>query len=197
MNVGTPHYTAIEERYHALFDHAMDELSKDFFFSYTYDITKHLQTNCASAATAATTATAAAAAAASLGSAATGVGGEVLCFEDRFCWNQFLLTEFINHASPGWVLPVSLGCVIQKSCNVFSHMVTVTVIGRRSRHFAGTRYVLACGKPVGCVFVFCCACCLTVDWQSDIARRHTLLLVSRAHVYMCGAPPQVLEAWRK
>ena len=138
MNVGTPHYTPIEERYHAMFDHALDELSKDFFFSYTYDATKHLQTNCVSAAAAATTAKATAAAAAS-GLDATGVGAEVLNFEDRFCWNQFLLNEFIQLASAGWVLPVSLGCAVQKSCNVFSNFVTVTVIGRRSRHYAGTR----------------------------------------------------------
>ena len=149
MNVGTAHYTPVEERYHALFDHALDELSKDFFFSYTYDATRHLQANCVSVASAANDATATAAAAAAHGRAAKGVGANVLSFKDRFCWNQYLLSEFIHLTSPGWVLPVSLGCAIQKACNVFSNFVTVTVIGRRSRHYAGTRYLKRGASDVG------------------------------------------------
>ena len=141
MNVGTPHYTAIEEKYLAMFDHALDELSKDFFFSYSYDATKHLQKNCVSVAAVATAESASAAAAAMHGKGAKGVGANVLTFDDRFCWNQFLLKDFMHLATSCWILPISLGCAVQKSCNVFSNFVTVTVIGRRSRRYAGTRYL--------------------------------------------------------
>jgi hypothetical protein len=102
MNVGTPHYTPVEERYHALFEHALDELGKDFFFSYTYDATKHLQHNCASVvAVEASAASASSAAAFAHGRSATGVGADALNFSDRFCWNQFLLAEFMQLVS-GW-----------------------------------------------------------------------------------------------
>ncbi|SCZ96130.1 BZ3501_MvSof-1269-A2-R1_Chr1-3g01972 [Microbotryum saponariae] len=75
------------------------DLSKNFYFSYTYDVTHTLQHNL------------------------TRAGGPSL-----------------NQDSP-WVLPLIHGFVDQAKLSVFGRTIYITLIARRSRHFAGARFL--------------------------------------------------------
>eukprot|EP00478_Filoreta_tenera_P001622 GABV01001655.1.p1 GENE.GABV01001655.1~~GABV01001655.1.p1 ORF type:complete len:165 (+),score=42.41 GABV01001655.1:338-832(+) len=71
-----------------------------------------------------------------------------------FVWNDFMLlplTQAVENRDPSapwlagrqspWVLPLIHGFLEQVRCSVFGRSVTVTLISRRSRQFAGTRYL--------------------------------------------------------
>ncbi|EPQ30030.1 uncharacterized protein PFL1_02703 [Pseudozyma flocculosa PF-1] len=125
------------------------DLGKNFYFSYTYDLTKTLQDNLTAgpqepagqqrAQTAATTAT-------------TTAWG----YNEKFIWNHHLLLPAFGEsersgsgsgsqsdadARNGWVLPLVYGFVDQAKLGVLSRTVYVTLIARRSRHFAGARFL--------------------------------------------------------
>ncbi|GAA6001890.1 hypothetical protein JCM10207_002366 [Rhodosporidiobolus poonsookiae] len=92
-------------------------LTKNFFFSYTYDLTNTLQRNLLR-------------------------GDSVLPPNDKFAWNHYLsrpLRKALQPDSP-WLLSLVNGYVHQAKIDVFGRVVFVTLIGRRSRHFAGVRY---------------------------------------------------------
>ncbi|BGP36735.1 phosphatidylinositol-3,5-bisphosphate 5-phosphatase [Rhodotorula kratochvilovae] len=93
-------------------------LSKNFYFSYTYDVTNTLQRNLLR-------------------------GASFLPFEDKWVWNWRLLRPMrrcLRPQSP-WILPLIHGFVDQKKLAVFGRTVYVTLIARRSRHFAGARFL--------------------------------------------------------
>ncbi|KAH9477025.1 Polyphosphoinositide phosphatase [Psilocybe cubensis] len=101
------------------------DMSKNFYFSYTYDLTSTLQHN---------------------------LTGEVRSGEndwpinDRFAWNFHMLTApFSKQATPPlnhyWLLPLVHGHVDQAKLTVLGRVIFVTLIARRSRHFAGARYL--------------------------------------------------------
>ncbi|GAA5887566.1 hypothetical protein JCM6882_001451 [Rhodosporidiobolus microsporus] len=93
-------------------------LTHDFYFSYSYDLTHTLQRNLLR-------------------------GSSFLHPEDKFAWNWHLLTPLrraLNPESP-WILPLVHGSVDQMKINAFARPVYLTLIGRRSRHFAGARYL--------------------------------------------------------
>ncbi|GAA5866136.1 hypothetical protein JCM3774_004094 [Rhodotorula dairenensis] len=93
-------------------------LSKNFYFSYTYDITNTLQRNLLR-------------------------GGSHLPFEDKWVWNWHLLRPLRRSLQPGsaWLLPLVHGFVDQAKLVVYSRTIYVTLIARRSRHFAGARFL--------------------------------------------------------
>lgn len=105
-----------EKRYLGLF-HFLD-LTKDFFFSYSYDITHTLQRNM------------------------TTENSEP---SEMFTWNSYLTRELKTCLSAGavkdLVIPLVLGCYEQRKCSIFGRLVSVILLARRSRHFAGTRYL--------------------------------------------------------
>lgn len=148
------------------------DLSKNFYFSYTYDLTNTLQANLTRLPDKGQPAT-----------ASTNVAGEPVhwvaehafheaktvdtqCdperilpyqgnkttgsawgFNDRFIWNHHLLrTAFMETMGETdkrscWVLPMVYGFVDQAKLSIFGRTVFVTVIARRSRHFAGARFL--------------------------------------------------------
>jgi hypothetical protein len=58
-----------------------------------------------------------------------------------YIWNQYLLAPMRGRVSSDWALPVIHGYVEQNTCAVVGRMFNVTLIARRSRYFAGTRYL--------------------------------------------------------
>ncbi|DAZ98090.1 TPA: hypothetical protein N0F65_005252, partial [Lagenidium giganteum] len=105
-----------EARYLGLF-HFID-LTKDFYFSYSYDITHTLQHNMTT---------------------------EKAEPAEMFTWNYYLTQELkatlSNGAASDLVIPIVLGCYEQRKCSVFGRLISIILLARRSRHFAGTRYL--------------------------------------------------------
>ncbi|TDH73222.1 hypothetical protein CCR75_003998 [Bremia lactucae] len=105
-----------EARYLGLF-HFLD-LTKDFYFSYSYDITHTLQHNMTT---------------------------EHSEPAEMFTWNFYLTQELrtclSGNAAADLVVPLVLGCYEQRKCSVFGRLVSIVLLARRSRHFAGTRYL--------------------------------------------------------
>ncbi|GMH81203.1 hypothetical protein TL16_g08856 [Triparma laevis f. inornata] len=119
-----------ELRYQGLFQFI--DLTKNFFFSYTYDLTNSLQTNMLA------------------------MGEKVYPrVEERemYAWNyyQTRVLESITGSDSGyWVLPLTFGSFLQRKVEVGGRGMNVVLVARRSRHFAGTRYlkrgVSDCGR---------------------------------------------------
>lgn len=107
--------TAAEKRYRKLLLSGL-ELNKDFYFSYTYNLARTLQANFTADAPADP-------------------------FDSMFVWNEYLsrpLRQALQSSS--WVIPLIHGFWQQRSLALFGRTLTVTLIARRSKHFAGTRY---------------------------------------------------------
>ncbi|KAI0351616.1 hypothetical protein OH77DRAFT_1429434 [Trametes cingulata] len=101
------------------------DMSKNFYFSYTYDLTSTLQHNLT-------------------------CSGLSPCrrwsMNDRFAWNNHLLTAaFGTTTAPStkshWLVPLIHGHVDQAKLTVLGRVVFITLIARRSRHHAGARYL--------------------------------------------------------
>ncbi|KAG6612725.1 Phosphoinositide phosphatase [Phytophthora cinnamomi] len=62
-----------------------------------------------------------------------------------FTWNSYLTRELRSSLSGGaaadLIVPLVLGCYEQRKCSVFGRLVSIVLLARRSRHFAGTRYL--------------------------------------------------------
>ncbi|CAL5417230.1 unnamed protein product [Camellia sinensis] len=93
------------------------DLTKDFFYSYTYPIMQSLQKNVLS------------------------MGEEGMRYENIFVWNAFL-TESIRSRCNNtiWTIALVHGHFKQHRLSVFGRDFSVSLISRRSRHFAGTRF---------------------------------------------------------
>ncbi|KIK53298.1 hypothetical protein GYMLUDRAFT_49476 [Collybiopsis luxurians FD-317 M1] len=99
------------------------DMSKNFYFSYTYDLTSTLQHN--------------------LAGSTRSVHG-AWKFNDRFAWNYHMITFPFREDEPiktHWLLPLVHGHVDQAKLTVLGRVIFVTLIARRSRHFAGARYL--------------------------------------------------------
>ena len=109
-----------EARYLHTFSNGANSMdfTKEFYFSHSYDLTHSVQSNFLR-------------------------GGEGRDGpEDRYVWNIFLLEEFKNCLkNQAWVVPFIYGSFEQKRSRLFGREFRLTLIGRRSRHFAGTRYL--------------------------------------------------------
>ncbi|GAX80914.1 hypothetical protein CEUSTIGMA_g8349.t1 [Chlamydomonas eustigma] len=141
--------SAAEKRYRKLLMGV--DLTKNFYFSYTYNLAATLQANmsvsvvqphCAGSPCPSTSFTQTTA---SIGSSNMGIGGEDLVpgvdWSSMFVWNSFL-TRTLRQVLGGdeWVVPVIHGYFEQRRLSVFGRTLTLTLLARRSRHFAGTRY---------------------------------------------------------
>ncbi|KAL6857122.1 hypothetical protein ACP4OV_018504 [Aristida adscensionis] len=94
------------------------DLTKDFFYSYTYPIMQSLQQN------------------------VTSGGMKEMPYENLFVWNTFL-TEPIRSRCRNtlWTVALVHGHFKQVKLSIFGREINVVLISRRSRHFAGTRYL--------------------------------------------------------
>jgi hypothetical protein len=124
-----------ENRYKSLFQ-SMD-LTRDFYFSYTYDLTNTLQTNTLQAGRA--------------GAAererekerdkgAGGGGAAPPKPRDKFIWNTHLMSGLLQAgAGSAWLVHLVHGSFRQCSLSLKGRNLTLTVVARRSRFFAGAR----------------------------------------------------------
>jgi len=60
---------------------------------------------------------------------------------EMFVWNHALLEPLCGTVSPGWAAPVICGSFGQVTVTSFSKALVLSLVSRRSRHFAGTRYL--------------------------------------------------------
>ncbi|XP_008647710.1 phosphatidylinositol-3-phosphatase SAC1-like isoform X2 [Zea mays] len=94
------------------------DLTKDFFYSYTYPIMQSLQQSVTSA------------------------GMKEMPYENLFVWNTFL-TEPVRSRCHNtlWTVALVHGHFKQVKLSIFGREINVVLSSRRSRHFAGTRYL--------------------------------------------------------
>ncbi|KAL7592211.1 hypothetical protein Lser_V15G32783 [Lactuca serriola] len=105
-----------ENRYKKLL--SMVDLTKDFFFSYSYNIMRSLQKNSCNDET-----------------------GNVL-YETMFVWNEFLTRGARNSLqNTMWTVALVYGFFKQDKLSISGRDFRLTLISRRSRHYAGTRYL--------------------------------------------------------
>ncbi|KAJ8767288.1 hypothetical protein K2173_017332 [Erythroxylum novogranatense] len=105
-----------ENRYKKLL--CMVDLTKDFFFSYSYHVMRSLQKNLCNSET-----------------------SHVL-YETMFVWNEFLTRGIRNHLQNTlWTVALVYGFFKQATLSVSGRDFKLTLIARRSRHYAGTRYL--------------------------------------------------------
>ncbi|CAK9179659.1 unnamed protein product, partial [Ilex paraguariensis] len=105
-----------ENRYKKLL--CMVDLTKDFFFSYSYHVMRSLQKN-----------------------KCDDEMGQVL-YETMFVWNEFLTRGIRNLLQNTlWTVALVYGFFKQAPLSISGRDLKLTLIARRSRHFAGTRYL--------------------------------------------------------
>jgi phosphatidylinositol 3,5-bisphosphate 5-phosphatase len=100
------------------------DLTKNFYFSYTYEITRSLQDNFRLMST-------------------KPLPPQPL--KNMYSWNFFLTREFeaclTSTTKYNWIMPIVHGAFDQRKVNDYGRYLNVTLLARRSRHFAGTRYL--------------------------------------------------------
>ncbi|KAL8667751.1 MAG: hypothetical protein Q9168_007201 [Polycauliona sp. 1 TL-2023] len=114
------------------------DLSRSFYFSYSYDITRSLQLNMIRERSA-------------LGQ---GLLRKSLDYHDgMFVWNQHLLSPAAAALKNpyDWCIPIIHGFVDQTNISIHTRTVSVTVIARRSRLFAGARFLKRGANDLGFV----------------------------------------------
>lgn len=151
VGLGLSNREIAELRYQGLYQ--VVDLTKNFFFSYTYDLTRSLQENF-------------------LGMTSRPFPpppfkdmygkwlwvdfilfriplsmciSQILLSSSDSAWNFFLTRELeqCTHSvtSFHWVLPVVHGAFIQRKLHDYGRSLNLMLLARRSRHFAGTRYL--------------------------------------------------------
>ncbi|THU57266.1 hypothetical protein C4D60_Mb03t01700 [Musa balbisiana] len=109
-------YSKDENRYKRLLCNV--DLTKDFFFSYSYNIMCSLQMN--------------------LCNNETGI----VLHETMFVWNEFLTHGVRNHLkNTTWTVALVYGFFKQVKLSICGKDFWLTLIARRSRHCAGTRFL--------------------------------------------------------
>ncbi|KAI4313394.1 hypothetical protein L6164_026380 [Bauhinia variegata] len=94
------------------------DLTKDFFYSYTYPIMQSLQKNVLS----------------------NEEGG--MPYDNIFVWNAYLTQAIRSRCNNTiWTIALVHGHFRQTRLSIFGRDFSVCLISRRSRHFAGTRYL--------------------------------------------------------
>ncbi|KAK6147581.1 hypothetical protein DH2020_018493 [Rehmannia glutinosa] len=105
-----------ENRYKKLL--CMVDLTKDFYFSYSYHVMRSLQKNMCDSET-----------------------GQV-SYETMFVWNEFLTRGIRNILQNTlWTVALVYGFFKQATLSISGRDLKLTLIARRSRHYAGTRYL--------------------------------------------------------
>lgn len=122
VGLGLTNREIAELRYQGLYQ--VVDFTKNFYFSYTYDLTRSLQENFL---------------------ATTSQPFPPPPIKDMYAWNYFLtreLEECTNSlTSYHWIMPVIHGAFVQRKLNDYGRILNLALVARRSRHFAGTRYL--------------------------------------------------------
>ncbi|VDK47066.1 unnamed protein product [Anisakis simplex] len=115
-----------EQRYLKIFQSV--DLTTDFYFSYTYDLSRTLQENVTQKC-----------------GWRGGVQNEsttTFSADQKFVWNRFLLEPLRSRfVSEQWMLEIVHGYVGQQIIELPCARLSLTLIGRRSSEYAGTRYL--------------------------------------------------------
>lgn len=122
VGLGLTNREIAELRYQGLYQ--VVDLTKNFYFSYTYDLTRSLQENFF---------------------ATTTKAFPPPPFKEMFAWTWFLTREFeaclSSSTSYNWITPIIHGAFVQRKVHDYGRSLNITLLARRSRHFAGTRYL--------------------------------------------------------
>lgn len=132
-----------EARYVKMFQSI--DLSSNFYFSYSYDITHTVQVNMAipkclksdskNEKNVSNT---------------NGVENSIYLSQDyevhsfpnqKFVWNSHLLSKIEGIIHSDWIIYIIHGFISQSNLNIFGRSVYVTLIARRSNKYAGTRFL--------------------------------------------------------
>ena len=111
-----------ENRYLQIFNDM--NLNKHFYFSYTYNLSQTLQCN--------------------ISEAQDSVYYPPISstFNEMFVWNQFLLIcNNMNGINDSFYTKVIYGFVDSSKIDIFGNSIFIILIGRRSKRFAGTRFL--------------------------------------------------------
>ena len=117
--------------------HSLD-LSRSFYFSYSYDITRTLQDNLRRER---------------LSTMSVLEGSSRRDHNSMFVWNQHLLNPVssILKNPRDWCVPLIHGFVDQATLSVYGRTVHISIIARRSRFFAGARFLKRGANDLGYV----------------------------------------------
>ncbi|CCF56292.1 hypothetical protein KAFR_0A08580 [Kazachstania africana CBS 2517] len=107
------------------------DLSKTFYFSYTYDLTNNLQTNILREKLKA------------VGKDDISIPIGIPNYNEMYIWNNYLLEPIFKcfNAVYDWFQCIIHGFIDQVNVSVMSKSVYITLIARRSHHFAGARFL--------------------------------------------------------
>ncbi|KAI5805204.1 SacI homology domain-containing protein [Geopyxis carbonaria] len=112
------------------------DLTRSFYFSYSYDITRTLQHNI-------------------IRQRETLAKGLLKKHEynDMFTWNHYLLepAKACIRNVYDWCMPIVHGYVDQASISVYGRSIYITLFARRSRYFAGARFLKRGANDLGYV----------------------------------------------
>ncbi|KAG7662137.1 FIG4 [[Candida] subhashii] len=136
INQKKPEKYSDEEKLSTIFKNF--DLSKTFYFSYSYDITNTLQTNFMKNKRMATEF--------QFGSSHSHENDLYNNFDhnERFVWNNLLLKPILENqevATYEWFQPMIHGFIDQANISIFGRKFYITIIARRSHHFAGARFL--------------------------------------------------------
>eukprot|EP01132_Coremiostelium_polycephalum_P008426 gene8426-10345_t len=110
------------------------DLTKDFYFSYTYDITRTLQFNMSRYFHTPLPQ--------SIQRDSQNQNRIRLFYNEQFTWNHFLLENLVGQCQTWyWVLPIIHGFYVQDKIDIFGKGLDLILIARRSRHYAGARFL--------------------------------------------------------
>ncbi|KAI0200275.1 SacI homology domain-containing protein [Astrocystis sublimbata] len=128
---------AEESRFLGILNHL--DLTRSFYYSYSYDITRTLQHNITRERSA---------------MADGGLPGVTYHdYNKMFVWNSHLLQPASDSLSTpfDWCRPVVHGYIDQSAISVYGRTAHITVIARRSRYFAGARFLKRGANDLGYV----------------------------------------------
>lgn len=114
------------------------DLTRSFYFSYSYDITRTLQHNICTERE----------------FIAQGIPyPHPHDYNSMFVWNSYLLqpAKSALNNTYDWCLPIIHGYIDQAAISVYGRTVYITVIARRSRYFAGARFLKRGANDLGYV----------------------------------------------
>ncbi|CCK72619.1 phosphatidylinositol-3,5-bisphosphate 5-phosphatase KNAG_0K02560 [Huiozyma naganishii CBS 8797] len=107
------------------------DLTKTFYFSYTYDITNTLQTNMLREKLRA------------VDRSDISIPSGISSYNEMFMWNNNLLSPLFNcfDAVHDWFQCIIHGFIDQVNVSIYGKSIHITLIARRSHHFAGARFL--------------------------------------------------------
>ncbi|KAG6042941.1 hypothetical protein E4U17_001163 [Claviceps sp. LM77 group G4] len=128
--------SANEQRFLSIMNNM--DLTKSFYYSYSYDITRTLQQNIKRERE-------------NLGKGLPPSLDNDL--NTMFIWNSYLIEPAIKglDAAYDWCRPIIHGYVDQAALSIYGRTAHITVIARRSRHFAGARFLKRGANDLGYV----------------------------------------------